>query len=1035
MLNLHDSLFCEYDKWNDALCDHYLTGNWKGRPLYLDMEESVLAQIALVAGHQIEDSKSAFISAVKKTLNLSIGSRKTFQRHADRLAHWTMINDIRKPPFVGLLAFFSLVAESMVSDGRFRNTNYYGRMAQALDIEGDRRVNSKIHRDFGSQSHMFWEALNQYIFASNGRLGMPTAYAFDSRVHVSIPVSQALVREDDRVRFSDLFSRQRLTAGSFPADEMLDLIKDWIPSSSVSSSLRTLWDSSEDVRERIASIACEELQSWDGVTPQSDTTGSRKSPIRLVASIQGHPRPRIYLGLRARHPDAVTNRQFTLQAGSEEAARLALDECGTSITLVQSDSMGWGEFIESNSISIPDLLIANISLRDESGDFELARRAKQIVILKSEPENRLLVEVDRASLAVRHTLLVHHRLEKDVLSFLRQYARPGWKRFKTETLNGCPEGWILIRDAALMGMPDDTTAELQPLVPTATAAVEFAGGLSLADYHTWHVASPPEVSFSLETDKSICAILHPIVRQANEGDDDVNFGTFARSGIISLGDHDIPPGEYRFSIYEIERSGRRSRRATASSSLRLRSAETARPIDAADGLRRPLTSNPAQAVISAVDRQSVPTGPLVVGALVELQHQHGLTSETPPASLRRASFTEDLEEAPSQRTRPRSGLAPPCFGSSAHHWDLGTGVANERRHRLGRCIHCGLEQWHNTWPSRHRRSRQARALQESDRVNGRDAIMIKSEPIAEEPQANLDTLFDAISLLGQGTWRAIAMLALQADSQPWFSYELARNLVALGHLEVSLDEVTLRMNRWTVAPPVLVKLPDKRSAVLAGFRSQRLLRQLKADVKVLGGSLRLERQMGVPSCARIRDLRYQDLCLLAESASDTLGFKVHAVDKAAFRLLSGLPHVSTLMDTLPKWRLPHAGIERFEIVSGRWVPTEHSQNPGAYRTRFFPRTYAFVPSPSSTARIGSPELVKHLESVRSGVPLMAYSTSRSELTIRLGAQLPGLYERVAMLCSGSPPRRFNDGTQRYKCVPTEVASGLWARLRPTETSR
>ena len=66
---------------------------------------------------------------------------------------------------------------------------------------------------------------------------------------------------------------------------------------------------------------------------------------------------------------------------------------------------------------------------------------------------------------------------------------------------------------------------------------------------------------------------------------------------------------------------------------------------------------------------------------------------------------------------------------------------------------------------------------------------------------------------------------------------------------------------------------------------------------------------------------------------------------------------------------------------------------------------------------------------------MAYSTRRSELTIRLGAQLPGLYERVAMLCSGSPPRRFNDGTKRYKGVPTEVAAGLWARLRPTETSR
>ena len=114
--------------------------------------------------------------------------------------------------------------------------------------------------------------------------------------------------------------------------------------------------------------------------------------------------------------------------------------------------------------------------------------------------------------------------------------------------------------------------------------------------------------------------------------------------------------------------------------------------------------------------------------------------------------------------------------------------------------------------------------------------------------------------------------------------------------------------------------------------------------------------------------------------------------------------------------------------------TEQFRKPGAYRTRVFPRTYAFVPSDSGLARIGNAHLVKHLEAVRSGVPLVAYRPRQRELVVRLGAQLPGLYERVTMLCSGAPPLRFDDGTLRYADVPPAIAAGLWARLAPLRVS-
>ena len=655
-------------------------------------------------------------------------------------------------------------------------------------------------------------------------------------------------------------------------------------------------------------------------------------------------------------------------------------------------------------------------------------RARQIVILKFEPENHWYVEVDRASLAVRHTLLVPRKLELAVLEIAGQYARPGWTRHDTNTVQGCPEGWVLIRNIELLSVPENPPVDMQPLVPTASAAIEFAGGLSLPEPRTWHASQPPDVSFALETDRRICAILHPLLHRFDTQAQDVDFGAFSGSGTLRLSGRELPSGEYRFSIYELDRTGKRPSRPTASSSIRLRSSEVARPLDIARGLQRPLKTDSVRAAISAVEGQLAEPGRIVAGGLVELPRRKLRDGGMPPTALKRASYDEDRDEAPVRSTRARSGSTPPCFGSSAHYWDLGAGVANERRRRHGQCRYCGLEQWHSTWPSRQRRSRHARATPGNSRTAATSIPKIVLEPIPDNLQADLNTVFDAICLVGTGTWHSFTTLARQVKDQPWFASELARTLVGLGHIEVQLNPATHQVDRWTIAPPVLVALPRSRSAVLAGFRSQQLLDSVRAHAIAFGGSLRCEQLGDAPARVCIDGIGRDDLTLTAELTSEALGFAVHVAEHPSELLLFHLPHIRTIVNALPKWSLPHGGIEEFDAATGRWTPTEHAHEPGAYRTRTFPRTYVFTPSGSGEARIGSPQLVKHLEAARTGVPLMAYERGQRELIVRLGAQLPGLYERVAMLCSGGPPRRFNDGTQRYNDVPPKIAAGLWSRL-------
>lgn len=1031
----------EYLSWNDALAGHYLSGQWRDRPLYLDIDKSRLEGIATQVGEQIQDPQAAFVEAVRRTL-IAGNSGPTFGAHIFLLELWKTGLDTEQdrlipPPFIGLLAFFTLVADSMKSDERFRPTNYYGRLAQALGIENDQRLTEKLQRDFRKQSHRFWDALNELLINEAGRLGRPTAFAFDTRVHVGIPISQALVREDDRRHFPDLFIQHGLSPGSFPVDEMVDLLKEWIARPSVSSALRHLWQSSADARERIAAVACHELESWDGMAAQSDAQGARRIPIRLVASVHIHPRPKLYLNLRIRVDDELFGRELSLNDGAGEAACEALDSCGGAVTVAASDLGGWGEFRESDHISMPDVLIANMTLNDPAGRVKFERRAKQIVVFAFDQERQWDIEVDRASIVARHTLLVRRRLEPKVLEFVKRFARPGWKRFDTESMCGCPEGWTLIRHVSLMAVPEapPDDDDLQPLVPTASAALAFAGGLSLPERHTWHAALPPEVSFSVDSDQPISAVLHPIYQELGNRHCDAPFGPFASSGVVTLRETDIAPGEYRVAVYELGKAGQRSQRAIASASLRLRSAETARPLDPTASLWRPVCESPGWAAISAVSGSDAPDGPIVSGGLVELESERARTSPLPPARLERAGHDEEPDEAPVQATVARSGAAPPCFESSAHHWDLGEGVADENRRRRGWCKHCDLVQWHNTKPTkRRRRSRRTREAATTSASSTPRLPQVVAEAIGEESRVDLDTMLDAISLLRKGPWASFAAIARHVNDSPLFTAELARKLAGLGHIDIELDRSTLRRNRWAVGPPVLVGLPDSDAAILVGFRSQRLLDRLQSDVEALGGTLDLERIEGVPSFACVRGLDQQDLTTVAASTSRALGFEVHAVDNVAARLLPGLPPITKLVAALPQCFLPYDGVERFNAASGRWALTEQSATPGAYRTRDLPRTYAFVPPTTNgrtEARLGTARLVKHLEAERAGVPLVAYDPERRELAVRLGAQLPGLYERVAMLCSGVPPRRFDDGTQRYAKVPPAIAAGLWARLQPT----
>jgi hypothetical protein len=130
----------------------------------------------------------------------------------------------------------------MRSDAQFRSNNYYARLAQLLGIDPTRRREvAALAAGYRRDSQKLWDALNTWLQDEAGGRGLPSAYSLDWRAHVGIPISQALLREEERLALRELFVRYRLRPGQqLATSDMLRLLEDWVPGSDLSANLKRL---------------------------------------------------------------------------------------------------------------------------------------------------------------------------------------------------------------------------------------------------------------------------------------------------------------------------------------------------------------------------------------------------------------------------------------------------------------------------------------------------------------------------------------------------------------------------------------------------------------------------------------------------------------------------------------------------------------------------------------------------------------------------------------------------------------------------
>jgi hypothetical protein len=994
-----------YDEWNSALAAVVYTPESAHQPVYLDVEDELLARIGKRLGITAEPSALAdqLCTAVRQTLVLGDTSDwgSVFSRHRERLDVWhgrmlrrgASVDD--PPPVLALLAVFARAAELMEHDEEFRATAYYPRLAQILSIPAADR--KRMENSFRRESERFWLGLNNWLAALDGQIGLPTAEAIGHR-YVGIPLSQALITAADRRKLRHFFAETDLEPGlRLTSEDMARLLGRWIQTVSASAKLKKLWRSSAG-REVVTDTAILELERWDGTLDVGQTGEKVSHSLLLTARITKRLNAkRLRLGFALRGHSGGTDglpREWVIESAPEQP----LVRLGPI-----SDRLLAPEFVED--VDAESLLTGELKARPQEPSNRPAmasRRPQPLVVMSYIDEAGQYVEVDRVRMLQPHLLLVNTKAKRltgphgmDFERLLAEVAEEGFS--KDADLPGLPDGWVLYRDVTVVRSHTRDEAILEPLKPAQTSTLIVTGGLRLPGHAVrWHVDVPLTVKGSAPS----ASDLHLELRSSDSDETVSTWGGPADEITASTRALSLQPGTYRAEL--TAHVGRKTHRSITTLALvdsdepRIRTAYEPVAYVLADALGA-LTASPvadgeavSPVVGSRTARPSSKTGPEPVWWSAEPVAYGTRTLTAPPA-------------------------VDSCAVTGSHYWEIEVHRTGMKRNR-GVCRRCGRvrlyspkgKQKHDTSPQPPAQAR----LRHLDFGHGTSKI-------------SGVTLMDALTWLGGGTDAELARVVRQVHDSALTVDEIVRVLEALGHIAVVRDKASFDIVRWEMSPRSIAGLSDG-SWLIVGAWSKSDIAALPEVAADYGARVETDENDWIPRRV-VRDLDERGARGLAEDMAAVV------LPDAGRRLLALLPPLQDALEGLGTVSAEgFYDVEWFDANQARWVYVQSANAPGAYRKRtgfvseYFIRGEADVAT--GTIRRGDWSLVKHLACT--GRPLVGYDEGARRLYVPLGAYLPGLYGRALCLLNGRPPARVEGKSLiAYADVDLDAATALVSLLK------
>lgn len=979
-----------YREWNDAILEVVFSTDHADRPVYLELDEHARSALAARMNLAVDQVPLALTGAVASRLIWGPGKGGVFGTFVADARVWRsnlgdQADSPPGPPVVALLAVLTLAAAAMEADEEHRATAYYPRLHQLLDVN-DLGRQERLAEDYRECAEYLWRSLNEWLTKCDGHRGLPTAYALTHR-YVGLPMSQALVRAADRQRFTRMFRQLGLPPGAdVPPENLVPLINHWVSQTPCPAGrhLEAMWRSSS-VRERIAGVAAIELLHWDGAVRDSDPVeGSAAGAVLLQAIVRRFPKPGLELSFLADLGH--------VPPGSVEV--LSADGCPVLDVVPVA-----GARVRPRSaadIDMRSLAEGLLHLRDPASGLEAVRRPRRLVPLRRDELLNVYVECERVQLGEDVMLLVKRepKLLADVTSLLSQIGRPGFKVH--EEFQGLPTGWAVFTDVQVMSGPSgDPGNDLNALVPLVTSQISLAGGLKLPGrVRKWSSLRPPEIRAAVQEAARLEIHLVPLDEHP-VGDRELRWTSDDPALIVDLGSAQLPDGDYEITLITDER-------AVQQTILRLRSAMSP---DVASWSAAPLLVHDPRdpkSVLTATaaldDSDSIIEGPY---------SPLGVHRDPFPVSAGDEIWWAGPKPSPVGLTTAPVTVARPdstsCVTTGAHFMQLPTFHGRATTPFItGTCATCGVIKRYPAWWSRKRE----REFQKRSRHVIAPIFDARHLPTVGASAPGWQDALDSLLHVGGGPYGWLERIALQVEGSRLFVDVFARSLEALGHIEIERDS-SMEPIRWRVAPAYLAQLSNA-SFLFTGAWTDSAVDQVAEDAEAVGGHVVTYDGGEGPDAWVLEGV--DDTT--ANSLVSGLGIGVVSeAGPAGKAMLASLPTLGKLAAALPRIPMPGAHrIMRFDAPSSSWVGVASAAMPGAYRLEStFTSLDVFRDDDdvaAGVATLGSVQLVKHLEARRLGRPLVAYDKGSEHLLVPLGADLPGLYGRAAVLCGGLAPVRL-----------------------------
>ncbi|MFB7330083.1 hypothetical protein ACFC00_00365 [Streptomyces adustus] len=259
-----------------------------------------------------------------------------------------------------------------------------------------------------------------------------------------------------------------------------------------------------------------------------------------------------------------------------------------------------------------------------------------------------------------------------------------------------------------------------------------------------------------------------------------------------------------------------------------------------------------------------------------------------------------------------------------------------------------------------------------------------------------------------------------------------RKVAALGFIDVDL-----RADRWSVAPPVLTRLPHADGlALLTGARTAQI------GTRVAEAAQEWMELITVPDTPEAGEaplpdtllFQYEDPLTL-QHAAEFLGTRY--VPCAAMQLMELLPQAAPGPESAPPGGSTVNTLEKYELRFQRFVPVERDDEDGLYRWRGADYARLTRVRRNGVFHTVERETGVYLELARHRAGAMRWQPESGKGRAGIGrllvdryAPLPALHERAAVLCSGFPPSVGKQTQVRaYDNVPRALAEAIAASLQ------